>query len=95
MPQQHTPRSRNYRHHHHKGGRGGSGSGNGNGNISMGTGVGEANGPLEERILWSYVVQIANAMKEVHDQGLAFRMLDVSKVLVTGKNRYVSRWTKR
>jgi len=42
---------------------------------------------VDESIIWSYVIQIANAMKEVHDQGLAFRTLDVSKVLVTGKNR--------
>ncbi|KAF9516648.1 hypothetical protein BS47DRAFT_619910 [Hydnum rufescens UP504] len=42
---------------------------------------------VEESIMWSYVIQIANAMKEVHDQGLALRSLDVTKVLVTGKNR--------
>lgn len=53
----------------------------------LGLGPGEPNGPVEERVLWSYVVQIANAMKEVHDAGLAFRGLDVSKVLVVGKNR--------
>jgi PAB-dependent poly(A)-specific ribonuclease subunit 3 len=73
-----------YSRHHHKGGRGGSGNG------VIGGGAGETNGPLEERVLWSYVVQIANAMKEVHDHGLAFRTLDASKVLVTGKNRCVS-----
>jgi len=77
----HAPRSR-YSRHHHKSGRGGSGGG-------MGSGAGDANGLLEERVLWSYVVQIANAMKEVHDRGLAFRTLDVSKVLVTGRNRCV------
>lgn len=79
----HAPRPR-YPRHHHKGGRGGSGNG------ITGGGTSEAHGPLEERVLWSYVVQIANAMKEVHDRGLAFRTLDVSKVLVTGKNRCVS-----
>lgn len=79
MPGQ-ASRSR-YSRHHHKGGRGGSGSG------VTGSGAGDASGPLEERVLWSYVVQIANAMKEVHDRGLAFRTLDVSKVLVTGRNR--------
>lgn len=55
----------------------------------FGTGVGESNGPIEERTLWSYVIQIANAMKEVHSKGLAVRNLDVTKVLVVGKNRYV------
>lgn len=84
-PPQHSSRSRNHRHHHQKGG----GRGGSNSAINLGIGVGEANGPLEERILWSYVVQIANVMKEVHAQGLAFRTLDVTKVLVTGKNRCV------
>ena len=51
---------------------------------------GSAQNHVEESIMWSYVIQIANAMKEVHDQGLAFRTLDVSKVLVTGKNRLVA-----
>lgn len=61
----------------------------GMGVAGLGLGPGEPNGPVEERVLWSYVVQIANAMKEVHDAGLAFRGLDVTKVLVVGKNRCV------
>jgi len=32
-------------------------------------------------------VQIANAIKVVHDAGLAVRMIDTTKVLLTGKNR--------
>lgn len=40
-----------------------------------------------ERTLWSYIVQIAGAIKKVHDAGCAVRMIDVSKILVTGKNR--------
>ncbi|KDQ54455.1 hypothetical protein JAAARDRAFT_60456 [Jaapia argillacea MUCL 33604] len=53
-----------------------------------------ANGRLQaqsqyvpERTLWTYIVQIANAIKGVHDQGLAVRTIDVTKVLITGKNR--------
>ncbi|KAF9468239.1 hypothetical protein BDZ94DRAFT_1154429 [Collybia nuda] len=42
---------------------------------------------LPERTLWSYVVQIASAIKKVHDVGQAVRMIDASKILVTGKNR--------
>jgi PAB-dependent poly(A)-specific ribonuclease subunit 3 len=42
---------------------------------------------VPERTLWSYVVQIANATKAVHDAGMAVRVLDASKILVTGKNR--------
>ncbi len=43
--------------------------------------------PIQERTLWSYVTQIANALKAVHSSGLAARNLDPSKVLITGKNR--------
>ena len=40
-----------------------------------------------ESVLWSYVVQIASALKAIHNSGLAARVLDPSKILVTGKNR--------
>ncbi|GFZ47901.1 PAB1P-dependent poly(A)-nuclease [Saitozyma sp. JCM 24511] len=43
--------------------------------------------PIPERVLWSYVTQIANALKAVHSLNLAARNLDPSKVLITGKNR--------
>lgn len=46
--------------------------------------------PFPEETIWSYVTQIANAMKVVHDQGLAVRALDPTKVLIVGKNRCVS-----
>ncbi|KAK0216097.1 hypothetical protein IW262DRAFT_1464629 [Armillaria fumosa] len=42
---------------------------------------------ISERTIWSYIVQIASAIKKVHEAGLAVRMIDVSKILVTGKNR--------
>lgn len=42
---------------------------------------------MPERVLWSYVVQIASALKCVHNSGLAMRTIDVNRVLVTGKNR--------
>lgn len=43
--------------------------------------------PIPERAVWSYITQIANALKAVHSSGLAARNLDPSKVLVTGQNR--------
>ncbi|KAI0764089.1 hypothetical protein BC629DRAFT_1293677 [Irpex lacteus] len=43
---------------------------------------------VPERTVWSYVVQIASAMKAVHDVGLAMRIVDATKILVTGPNRY-------
>lgn len=42
---------------------------------------------VPERTLWSYVVQLASAMKAVHDAGLAMRIVDATKVLLTGTNR--------
>jgi PAB-dependent poly(A)-specific ribonuclease subunit 3 len=42
---------------------------------------------ITEPALWNYVVQIASALKAIHNSGLAARVLDPSKILVTGKNR--------
>ncbi|KAF7300252.1 PAN2-PAN3 deadenylation complex subunit PAN3 [Mycena kentingensis (nom. inval.)] len=42
---------------------------------------------LPERLLWSYIIQIATAIKSVHDAGHAVRMIDPTKILVIGKNR--------
>ncbi|KAK2792891.1 PAB-dependent poly(A)-specific ribonuclease subunit 3 [Onygenales sp. PD_12] len=42
---------------------------------------------IPEQILWSYVTQIASALKAIHSVGLAARVIDPSKVLLTGKNR--------
>ncbi|EKM52715.1 uncharacterized protein PHACADRAFT_261316 [Phanerochaete carnosa HHB-10118-sp] len=42
---------------------------------------------IAERTLWSYIVQIAGAIKTVHDAGLAVRVVDPTKILVTGNNR--------
>ncbi|KAF9074654.1 hypothetical protein BDP27DRAFT_1316604 [Rhodocollybia butyracea] len=42
---------------------------------------------IPERILWSYIVQIASAIKRVHEAGLAVRTIDATKILLTGKNR--------
>ena len=43
--------------------------------------------PINERLLWSYITQVANALKAVHSSGLAVRALDPNKLLITGKNR--------
>jgi len=45
---------------------------------------------IPERTIWSYVIQLACAIKKVHDAGQAVRMIDVTKVLLTGKNRWAS-----
>jgi PAB-dependent poly(A)-specific ribonuclease subunit 3 len=45
--------------------------------------------PIPERTLWSYIVQIAGAIRRIHEAGLAVRTLEPSKIIVTGKSRYV------
>jgi PAB-dependent poly(A)-specific ribonuclease subunit 3 len=44
-------------------------------------------GMPSEPVLWSYFVQIANALKAIHVAGLAARVLDPSKIILTSKNR--------
>ena len=43
---------------------------------------------LPEPTLWSYIVQLASAIQAIHDAGLAVRVMDPTKILVTSKNRY-------
>ncbi|CAD6503440.1 BgTH12-03104 [Blumeria graminis f. sp. triticale] len=43
--------------------------------------------PIPEQIIWSYIVQIASAIKSVHDAKLAVRCFDASKIILTEKNR--------
>ncbi|KAG0212722.1 PAB-dependent poly(A)-specific ribonuclease subunit 3 [Mortierella sp. GBA30] len=42
---------------------------------------------IHERILWSYLIQLTSALKKIHSSGLAARLIDPTKILVTGKNR--------
>ncbi|KAI4205975.1 MAG: hypothetical protein LQ346_001354 [Caloplaca aetnensis] len=42
---------------------------------------------VPEPVLWGYIVQIASALKAIHSAGLAARVLDASKILLTGENR--------
>ncbi|KAF8598729.1 hypothetical protein BDV93DRAFT_323144 [Ceratobasidium sp. AG-I] len=43
--------------------------------------------PLDERMLWTYLLQLASAVRVVHGRGLAVRCLDPRRVLVTGVGR--------
>lgn len=45
---------------------------------------------MPEQVLWSYIVQIASALKVIHSAGLAARVIEPSKILVTSKMRYVA-----
>lgn len=42
---------------------------------------------ISEQVLWSYITQIASALKVIHSNGLAARIIDANKILLTGKNR--------
>ncbi|CZR51404.1 related to poly(A)-specific ribonuclease [Phialocephala subalpina] len=46
-----------------------------------------AHTPIQEHVLWGYIVQIASAIRAVHEAKLAVRCMDPSKVLVTETNR--------
>ncbi|KAJ3300231.1 PAB-dependent poly(A)-specific ribonuclease subunit 3 [Borealophlyctis nickersoniae] len=42
---------------------------------------------VPEKNLWTYITQLASALKSIHSAGLAARVVEPSKILVTGKNR--------
>lgn len=42
---------------------------------------------VSESTLWTYIFQIASAIKAVHEAGMAVRVVDPSKVIKTGHNR--------
>src|SRR5690606_28719096 len=45
---------------------------------------------ITEAQIWNYMVQIATALKTIHTAGLAARLIDATKILITGKGRYCS-----
>ncbi|CAH1776344.1 unnamed protein product [Owenia fusiformis] len=44
-------------------------------------------GLLPESAIWSYVVQLSSALRTIHAHGLACRVMDPTKILLTGKTR--------
>lgn len=42
---------------------------------------------VPEKVLWSYAIQLASAIKAAHNADLAVRTIDLRKILLTGKNR--------
>ncbi|PQE27023.1 PAB-dependent poly(A)-specific ribonuclease subunit PAN3 protein [Rutstroemia sp. NJR-2017a BBW] len=46
-----------------------------------------ASAKISEETLWAYIVQITMALKAVHDAKLAVRCMNLSKVILTDKNR--------
>lgn len=48
---------------------------------------GMAPATIPENILWSYMSQISNALRAIHHAKLAARCLDMTKIIITDKNR--------
>lgn len=42
---------------------------------------------VPEKVLWKYLVQISNALKAIHEQGLSARTIAADKLLVTDQDR--------
>ena len=42
-----------------------------------------------ENVLWSFTCQLVSALKTIHSTALACRILNASKIILTGKNRLV------
>ncbi|GAB5590090.1 PAB-dependent poly(A)-specific ribonuclease subunit 3 [Umbelopsis nana] len=47
----------------------------------------QTGGNISEKIIWSYITQITSALKAIHSSGLAARVIEPTKILLTGKNR--------
>ncbi|ODQ67761.1 hypothetical protein NADFUDRAFT_80926 [Nadsonia fulvescens var. elongata DSM 6958] len=42
---------------------------------------------VDEKILWGYIVQILTALATIHESGLAARVVDLNKIIITSQNR--------
>lgn len=47
----------------------------------------QKNQSVPEKELWSLICQLASALREAHSNGLALRVVESSKILITSKNR--------
>lgn len=61
------------------------------GNLSSGSSFGNSNKSTQkvmpERLIWSYVIQLTAAIRQIHTLGLSCRTIDPSKVLLIGNSR--------
>ncbi|XP_072567465.1 PAN2-PAN3 deadenylation complex subunit PAN3 [Paramormyrops kingsleyae] len=44
-------------------------------------------GLLPESLIWAYIVQLSSALRTIHTAGLACRLMEPSKIIITGKTR--------
>lgn len=42
---------------------------------------------LPENLLWAYIVQLSSVIRTIHTTGMAVRVLDPTKILVTSRTR--------
>ncbi len=47
-------------------------------------------GLLPESAIWSYIVQLSSALRTIHAAGLACRVMDPTKILLTDKSRWIT-----
>ncbi|XP_070554519.1 PAN2-PAN3 deadenylation complex subunit pan3-like [Ptychodera flava] len=45
------------------------------------------NGLLPESVIWTYVIQLSSALRAIHAAGLACRVMDPTKILLSSKSR--------
>ena len=46
-------------------------------------------GLLPESLIWAYIVQLTSSLRTIHAHGLACRVMDPTKILLTDKSRYI------
>ena len=54
--------------------------------VGLLSGVRQSEAVIEESVLWSYMVQLATALRSIHAASRACRMLDLSTVLLIDRN---------
>jgi len=50
----------------------------------------DSQGFFSEDKIWSYIIQLASALREIHSLGLYCRTIDLTKIMLTSKNRFGS-----
>eukprot|EP00743_Colponemidia_sp_Colp-15_P005438 GILK01005846.1.p1 GENE.GILK01005846.1~~GILK01005846.1.p1 ORF type:complete len:697 (+),score=132.10 GILK01005846.1:287-2092(+) len=43
--------------------------------------------PVSETVIWAYVSQLVSALRSIHSNGLAARVIDSSKIILSGRHR--------
>lgn len=65
------------------------GSHSGSSGSSFGSSSKSTQKVMPERLIWSYVIQLTAAIRQIHSHGLSCRTIDPSKVLLIENSRFV------